>query len=194
MKKEELRQQIHAVLKSMPDNQYHIYSATICEKVLQEPLIIEGKTIAITISNKPEVDTTPLIEALWKLGKRVAVPKCNAKTKDMDFYIFQNFSELETVYMHLREPIPALTEHVEATDIDVIIVPGVVFDESGYRIGYGGGFYDRYLTNYDGELIVLAFDEQVISNVPTEIHDLPVNQVITQTREIDCQHNREGHV
>lgn len=194
MKKEELRQQIHAVLKSMPDNQYHIYSATICEKVLQEPLIIEGKTIAITISNKPEVDTTPLIEALWKLGKRVAVPKCNAKTKDMDFYIFQNFSELETVYMHLREPIPALTEHVEAADIDVIIVPGVVFDESGYRIGYGGGFYDRYLTNYDGELIVLAFDEQVISNVPTEIHDLPVNQVITQTREIDCQHNREGHV
>lgn len=194
MKKEELRQQIHAVLKSMSDNQYHVYSATICEKVLQERLIIEGKTIAITISNKPEVDTTPLIEALWKLGKRVAVPKCNAKTKDMYFYVFQNFSELEMVYMHLREPIPALTEHVEAADIDVMIVPGVVFDESGYRIGYGGGFYDRYLTNYNGELIVLAFDEQVISNVPTESHDLPVNLIITQTREIDCQHNREGHV
>ena len=130
-------------------------------------------------------------EVLWSLGKRVAVPKCNPKTKEMDFYIIEGFYELETVYMHLREPIPAVTEYVDPASIDVMIVPGVVFDENGYRVGYGGGFYDRYLVHFNGELISMVFDEQLQYHVPTKDHDIPVNNIFTQTRIINCRRNRE---
>lgn len=193
MNKKQLRLQIQSILKAMPTEQYREYSQTICMMALLDPSIIEGETIAVTISNIPEVDTTPLIEALWHLGKRVAVPKCNAKTKEMDFYVFSDFSELETVYLHLREPIPEVTKLVHAENIDVMIVPGVVFDKLGYRVGYGGGFYDRYLMDYSGEILALAFDEQVLTNVPAENHDIPVNRILTQTTVINCFDNREEY-
>ncbi|WP_274517235.1 5-formyltetrahydrofolate cyclo-ligase, partial [Lysinibacillus boronitolerans] len=74
----------------------------------------------MTISNMPEVDTILLIEELWKLGKKVAVPKCHPKTREMSFYVIESFSQLETVYMHLREPIPAICEFVDANEMDII--------------------------------------------------------------------------
>lgn len=191
MDKKEIRQQIQRILKGIPFEQYKSDSYAIAMKVLLAPSIIEGKTIAVTISNYPEVDTIALIEALWSLGKRVAVPKCNPKTKEMDFYIIEGFYELETVYMHLREPIPAVTEYVDPASIDVMIVPGVVFDENGYRVGYGGGFYDRYLVHFNGELVSMVFDEQLQYHVPTKDHDIPVNNIFTQTRIINCRRNRE---
>lgn len=185
-----LRKQVKDSIGAMSNEQYNELSIVICDKALQDFSVQEGKTIAITISNRPEVDTNILIENLWKLGKRVAVPKCNAKTKEMDFYVIQNFSQLETVYMHLQEPIPSKTEYVRVDDIDLIIVPGVAFDKLGYRVGYGGGYYDRYLMNYTGSLLTLAFDEQVFSQVPSESHDIPVHRILTQTLTIDCLHNR----
>lgn len=191
MEKSVLRKQVKELIAVMPNEQYNKLSAVICDKALQEPSIQEGETIAVTISNRPEVDTSILIKNLWKLGKRVAVPKCNAKTKEMDFYVIQDFSQLETVYMHLKEPIPSLTSYVGADDIDLIIVPGVVFDLSGYRVGYGGGYYDRYLTNYKGALLALVFDEQLFPQVPSESHDIPVHRILTQTVTIDCLHNKE---
>ena len=78
------------------------------------------------------------------------------KTREMSFYAIESFAQLETVYMHLREPIPAKSEFVDANEMDIIVVPGVVFDPYGYRIGYGGGYYDRYVLNYNkGKLMSL---------------------------------------
>lgn len=148
MDKTTLRNKVREALSNMSAATYREQSFAIARKVLQEPYIIEANTIGITISNKPEVDTIHLIEALWKLGKTVAVPKCNAKTREMSFYAIESFAQLETVYMHLREPIPEISEFVDANEMDIILVPGVVFDTQGYRIGYGGGYYDRYVLHY----------------------------------------------
>ena len=111
----------------------------------------EAKTIGITLSMENEVNTYPIIEKAWKEGKRVVVPKCNKETRTMSFRQISNFDQLETVYMNLREPIPALTEEVNADEIDLQIVPGVAYTERGERIGYGGGYYDRYLVHYKGK-------------------------------------------
>ncbi|MGG2082246.1 5-formyltetrahydrofolate cyclo-ligase [Lysinibacillus pakistanensis] len=86
MDKSTLRNRIKEALATMSEEAYHEQSLAIVKKVLQEPYIIEAKTIGITISNKPEVDTNHLIDELWKLGKKVAVPKCNPKTREMTFY------------------------------------------------------------------------------------------------------------
>ncbi|MEK8198829.1 5-formyltetrahydrofolate cyclo-ligase [Lysinibacillus sp. FSL M8-0134] len=187
MDKTTLRNKVKEALSTMTDNTYHSQSLAIVKKVLQEPYIIEANTIGLTISNKPEVDTFLLIEELWQLGKKVAVPKCHPKTREMSFYAIDSFAQLETVYMHLREPIPERCEFVDANEMDVILVPGVVFDRYGYRIGYGGGYYDRYVLNYKkGKLLSMLFDEQIIDRVPTEEHDCPVDIIVTPSKRIDC--------
>ncbi|MCS1382091.1 5-formyltetrahydrofolate cyclo-ligase [Lysinibacillus sphaericus] len=191
MDKTSLRNKVREALSNMSATTYREQSFAIARKVLQEPYIIEANTIGITISNKPEVDTIHLIEALWKLGKTVAVPKCNAKTREMSFYAIESFAQLETVYMHLREPIPEISEFVDANEMDIILVPGVVFDTQGYRIGYGGGYYDRYVLHYKkGKLMSVLFDEQLYEQVPVETHDYPVDLIITPTKRIDCEAQR----
>ncbi|MCY9549543.1 5-formyltetrahydrofolate cyclo-ligase [Lysinibacillus xylanilyticus] len=187
MEKTTLRNEVKEALATMSEVAYHNQSNAVVNKVLQEPYIIEATTIGITISNKPEVDTIQLIEELWQLGKKVAVPKCNPKTREMLFYAIESFAQLETVYMHLREPIPEMCEFVDANEMDVLLVPGVVFDKFGYRIGYGGGYYDRYVLNYKkGKLMSLLFNEQLYERIPIEAHDCPVDIIVTPTKRIDC--------
>ena len=143
-------------------------------------------TIGITISRYPEVDTLPLIEAAWKAGKRIAVPKCINATREMDFRLITTFDSLETVYIDLLEPIIDQTTHVPKDEIDLQIVPGVVFSDEGYRIGFGGGYYDRYMSKYKGEALSLAFLCQTSHVVPVEPHDVPVSKIITEERVIIC--------
>ncbi|MFJ7731559.1 5-formyltetrahydrofolate cyclo-ligase [Lysinibacillus sp. NPDC097231] len=187
MDKTFLRNEVRGALAQMSEAAYREHSLTVAKQVLQEPYIIEANTIGITISNKPEIDTIHLIQELWQLSKRVAIPKCNPKTKEMSFYVIESFNQLETVYMHLREPIPEKCEFIDANEMDIILVPGVVFDKFGYRIGYGGGYYDRYVLNYKkGKLMSLLFDEQLYEHVPTNEHDCPVDIIVTPTKRIDC--------
>ena len=105
----------------------------------------------------------------------------------MDFRILTSFDELETVYIDLLEPIVEQTESIGKEQIDLLIVPGVVFSNDGYRIGFGGGYYDRYMTDYKGATISLAFHSQVNHEVPIEAHDIPVQKIITERDFIDCQ-------
>lgn len=186
MDKNELRQNIRHSLNKMTIDQYEQKSNIIRNRLADEPYIIEGSTIALTVSNYPEVDTSKIIEYLWEVGKKVVVPKCQPKTRMMDFYAINNFQQLETVYMDLKEPIPEKTEFVPPDQIDVIVVPGIVYDQKGYRVGYGGGYYDRYLQNYAGTLVSLAFDRQIVHSVPKQAHDIPVHFIVTETNRIDC--------
>ncbi|MCM3389942.1 5-formyltetrahydrofolate cyclo-ligase [Ureibacillus chungkukjangi] len=191
MDKKLLRTQVRHSLQKIDAEQFELSSLNIKKLLFREPSIIKGKTIAITISNKQEVDTKKIIESLWQLKKKVVVPKCNSKDRSMKFYEIEHFNQLENVYMDLQEPNPECTQLVHPEEIDCIIVPGIVFDKKGYRIGYGGGYYDRYLSRFDGMLISLAFNLQVIDDVPKESFDIPVDLLITETETIDCLQNRK---
>lgn len=190
--KKQLRNQIKKALNELSDHHFRHSSLKIKEQLLKEPSIIEGNTIAITISRKREVHTREIIESLWSMNKKVVVPKCHPVNFTMDFYAIENFQQLEIVYMDLLEPNPHITELVAAEEIDCMIVPGIVFDHKGYRIGYGGGYYDRFLTKYNGMLISLAFNIQIVDEVPYDTYDLPVHLIITETMRIDCEANRKG--
>ena len=115
-------------------------------------------TIGITISRFPKWIHGRLSKRLGQAGKRIAVPKCIHATREMDFRLITSYDNLETVYMDLLEPIVDETISVEKDEIDLQIVPGVVFSDEGYRIGFGGGYYDRYLTDYKGIRLSLAFE------------------------------------
>ena len=88
--------------------------------------------------------------------------------------------------MHLKEPNPEETNIIPIENISYLIVPGVVFDQNGYRIGFGGGYYDRFLSKYDGPTISLAFDEQILLEVPNESFDIPVQSILSDKRRLEC--------
>ena len=187
-----IRNDMRQQLKRMDEETYFQRSRLILQRLLQEPSIIKGKTIAVTMSRFPEVETREMIKALWGLKKIVAVPKCEPKTHEMDFYTITSFDQLEMVYLNIEEPKTSGTTYISKQEIDVIIVPGVVFNEVGYRVGFGGGYYDRYLSAFSGEKMSIAFDEQIVDAVPTEAHDIPVNIILTDKRRIHCATIREG--
>lgn len=187
MEKRDYRKQVQQQLAHMTYQTYRKRSLNLAEKLLQEPSIQQANTIAITLSNQPEVDTTFIIEQLWKLNKQVAIPKCHPSDRSMQFYLIDSFAQTERAFKNILEPIPELTETVGKDAIDVIVVPGVVFDREGYRIGFGGGYYDRFLLGFDGKRIALAFEEQLLNSIPKESHDLPVHILLTDSERIICE-------
>lgn len=186
MDKKKYRKEVQQNLAKMSYTEYCERSQVLGKLLLNEQAIVDAKTVAITLSNRPEIDTTFIIEQLWKMNKQVVVPKCTHEDRSMQFYEIESFAQTERAYKDILEPVPELTERVEKQQIDVIVVPGVVFDRRGYRIGFGGGYYDRYLVGFEGSRIALAFDEQLINNMPRESHDLPVHILITEKERIDC--------
>lgn len=187
MEKAVLRKSVIGQMSELTKSQHAQMSSAILEKLLEDPDFQKAETIGVTISRWPEVDTIPLIETCWRLGKRVAAPKCFAKDRTMDFRLFNRLDQLEVVYMDLQEPIEAQTEAIGPESLDLLIVPGVVFTQSGYRIGFGGGYYDRYLSGFNGNTRSLAFDFQLTGELPIESHDIPVDGIITEKRTIDSK-------
>ncbi|TCW52402.1 5-formyltetrahydrofolate cyclo-ligase [Bacillus thuringiensis] len=175
-----LRKQIIEHMNSLSEERYTTLSEKIAFSLYGQKEWAEAKTIGITLSMENEVNTYPIIEKAWEEGKKVVVPKCNKGTRTMSFRQISNFDQLEIVYMNLREPIPALTEEVNADEIDLQIVPGVAYTERGERIGYGGGYYDRYLMHYKGKTLSLAYSFQIVEHIPLEPFDKNVEKIITE--------------
>lgn len=181
-------------LTSLNQNSYLTYSKEIEKHLLLERNVQDASIIGITISAFPEVNTEGIIKRLWDMGKTVVVPKCSPKERLMTFYKIDNYDQLETVYMQLKEPNPHLTVAVTPEEIDLLIVPGIVYCHSGYRIGFGGGYYDRFLTKFNGHTISLAFDFQVMDEVVRDVFDMPVDKIVTNKKTILCKENRAKEV
>ncbi|WP_066312209.1 5-formyltetrahydrofolate cyclo-ligase [Bacillus sp. FJAT-29814] len=181
--KTSIRKRMKAILSNLSEQIYEDYSNKIAQTLYQQDEWKKSATIGITISRVPEVDTYPIIRKAWESGKRVVVPKCDPKEKVLSFRTLTDFSQLESVYFGLLEPIIEETTEMDPKEIDLLIVPGLAFTREGYRLGFGGGYYDRFLLDFTGKTISLAFPEQMIPRFPIEKFDIPVSKIIT-TNEI----------
>lgn len=141
----------------------------------------DAKTIGLVLSKKFEVDTIEIIKQAWKEGKKVAIPKCIPDGRQMEFYIFTSYDQTEIVYYGLQEPIVEQTEFTEKDQIDTIVVPGLAFSKEGSRLGFGGGYYDRYLSTYQGNKLSLVYNCQLEDNIPMDDHDIVIPKIITET-------------
>lgn len=187
MEKAIRRKEILEKLSRMSAVEHKEKSAKIINHLMEDPAFKQADVIGVTVSSFPEVDTESLIRAIWAAGKRAAVPKCLPQSRGMDFYIIEDFSQLEVVYMQLKEPKTEVAEFVHPDSIGLLVVPGVVFTKDGYRIGFGGGYYDRYLQNYRGVTRSLAFDIQLAVEIPVEPHDVPVGGIYTESQFINTE-------
>ena len=191
LSKKEIRNRMKEQLSILGKEQYQLYSTEIENLFFRDSIVQNSSVIGLTISTFPEVHTKEIIQRLWDMGKSVVVPKCSPKDRSMNFYMIESFEQLEVVYMQLLEPNPLKTSLVQPSDIDLLVVPGIVYNKSGYRIGYGGGYYDRFLKSYMNHTMSLAFECQLSDEVIPESFDLPVEKIITNKQVIHCKSNRE---
>lgn len=174
--KKDIRKKIFAARKQCTDAQIEEWSRNITKRVISLPAFKRAKRILAYADYNHEVITSYLIEEAWKAGKEVAVPKVFGK--DMVFYRLKSFEQLKPGYFNIPEP-----EEGETVDWEdaLMIMPGVAFDKSNHRVGYGGGFYDRYLEKHPLlERIAVAFDFQILPEVPTEPTDIFPQIIVTE--------------
>jgi len=181
-----IREQMRERLRQLAPEKKRAYDEQIAAKLYAFSGWQQATTVALTVSKGQEINTMPIIEKAWEEGKIVCVPKCHPETKTMTFRAIRSFDELETVYFGLKEPIEAITEEIAPQAIELMIVPGICFSNDGYRIGYGGGYYDRYLQQVKSPTVSLAYSFQVMEQLPIEPHDIPVDVIITNEKVIVC--------
>ena len=172
--KAELRKKIFQEMKTLSQEQKQAMDQVLTERFLQHPFYQEAKTIATYLSFPHEFQTQELIEQALKDGKKVLIPKTYPKGR-MEFVVY-NPQQLAKTSFGLLEPQGDL-EVVEPSQIDLIHVPGLAFTTEGYRIGYGGGYYDRYLENFAGHSLSTIYPCQV-QEFDFENHDIPVQEVL----------------
>lgn len=151
----------------------------ITDKIISSGPFQQAEAVYTYVDVKNEVGTGRLIEHCFKCNKKVAVPKVNGR--QMDFYEITGFEMLKPAAFGLLEP----EEEIPAEDpYALLIVPGVAFDRECHRIGYGGGYYDRYLEAHPHvHTIAAAFSFQVLPSIPFETHDFCPQQLITEKGE-----------
>jgi len=184
--KREMRHRMLDRLRQLSATEKQAYDRQIAAYLYQWPQWQEAQVVAITVARETEVNTIPIIEQAWREGKTVGVPKCNPLSKTMTFRQIASFAQLEKAYAGLLEPIEEQTAAIDRNELDLIIVPGVCFTKTGYRIGYGGGYYDRYLPGTTAVTAALAYSFQVVENIPIENHDVAVGFIITDQGVIRC--------
>ena len=177
MDKKALRAEIKAKKRAMTEEQIAATSDALAQQIYAHPAYKEAKSIFGYLSYNQEVRTMPMLEQAQKDGKRVAVPKVIGDT--MIFIWLDDLSRIELGYCNIPEPIDNGPEAVDETAL--VMMPGLAFDPTGRRCGYGGGFYDRYLEQHPNHpTLAMCYGFQMFDELETDPHDIPVNYVLSQ--------------
>lgn len=139
---------------------------------------MNAKTVLIYVSKADEVETRGIIYGAFANGKKVAVPKCEGKGI-MKFYLISSMNDLCEGFRNILEPDTDKCKLLTDFENSICVVPALSFDPEGYRLGFGGGYYDRFLENYKGVSAGLCYGSFVKWNLPREEHDIPVDLLVT---------------
>lgn len=175
MDKKTLRAIIRTQKRAMTPEQIEEKSRILGEKFLKTQFYRQAKTIYGYLPYNQEVRTVPMLEQALRDGKQVAVPKVYGE--EMKFHYLTDLSRVETGYAGIPEPIG--DEPVAEDETALVLMPGMAFDREGHRIGYGGGFYDKFLAGEpEHPTVALCYDFQVLPQLETEEFDVPVDLVL----------------
>lgn len=180
--KKEIRAEVKKYRREAAAEEIHKNSEIICNRFLELPEYERAEAVFAYMDCKNEVETKKVIEQCWKDGKTIAVPKVFGEI--MKYYAINSYEDLEDGYFSIREPKHEILQEIVCED-GLMILPGVAFDADRHRVGYGGGFYDRYLEAHPNmKRIAFAFEFQIFEKVPFEIFDRQPEKIITEKRII----------
>ncbi len=182
--KEELRDRARAVRSGLTPGEARSFSGLICDSLRQK---LNGeRTVMVYVPKPPEVDTMPLIRHLIRQDIRVVVPIIERETRTLRLSCLKDPGDLVVSTFFVPEPIGNEIP-VRGEELEVIIVPLLAFDRAGHRLGYGAGYYDRFLSSYPQAIkIGAAFSCQEIRSVPADANDVAMDLIVTEQEIIPC--------
>lgn len=191
-----IRQQVRKLRNALSQEQQRQAAQQLAGQMLQLPQVMDATAIALYLSNDAELDTKPLIQALWDAGKHIYLPLLHPFVPG--YLIFQRYQEdtpMKLNQFKIPEPVLNCAELLPVAALDIICTPLVAFDAQGNRLGMGGGFYDRTLSQITSEqpaqqvnakpkttLIGLAHHCQQVAQIPVEVWDIPLPLIVTPTQ------------
>ncbi|GFN22052.1 5-formyltetrahydrofolate cyclo-ligase [Thermanaeromonas sp. C210] len=194
--KKELRREILTRRDSLPADAVARKSQAIQERLVRLLSWQEARMVMLYVSFGSEVKTGELLQEALRQGKRVAVPYCHREKRELiASEVYRYPEDLSPGTWGIMEPRRDTLRPVKPQAIDLCIVPGVAFDEEGNRLGYGAGYYDRFLPHLrpGTPKIALAYDLQIVASTHPSPYDIPVDLIITETRIIKPVHRRGYH-
>lgn len=181
--KAEIRKQMLRIREKLTEEEIVSKSEAILQKVLKTPEYEEADNILLYADYCHEVMTRGIFENAVLHKKRVYFPRSDSFTNTMEFYQTTSVHQLERGYKGILEPreIPQYRYKLNKNEDTLIIVPGVAFDISGYRLGYGKGFYDRFLVSRRQiSTMALAYSCQIVDEIPHDMHDIKMDKIVTE--------------
>ena len=183
-RKIDLRKQMKVRLKGMESAEKQRLDHEVFIQALKNPEIMQAKSVYAYMALSWETGTEELLEYFWKQDVQVAFPRVLGD--EMEFFKVNSLEDLEPGAFRIMEP-KAHCEQVDWPEA-VIMVPGIAFTRDGKRLGKGGGYYDKYLDRYPGhKTVAFAYEFQIVSELPAELHDQPVDHLITETGSFFCK-------
>ena len=155
-------------------------SSSICERLLNHPWYLEATVIMAFVPKYPEPDIMPVLRDILRKGKQLLLPRCETK-QTMTARRVKDLSELSQGSFGLLEPCEE-AEAVPPEEIQLILVPGLAFDEEGHRLGHGRGYYDRFLSGTKARTIGIA--GRILPSVPVLLHDRDMDSLVTDNKTI----------
>jgi 5-formyltetrahydrofolate cyclo-ligase len=185
--KYELRAAMRAKLARLGSGTLRQHSASVWERLAVLPAFAQAKSVLIYVSTGAEIETHGLIRQLLALGRHVSVPAFDPAAGSYRPSPIDDFdADLAAGKFGILEPKPRAPQCTP----EVLVVPGLAFDVRGHRLGRGKGFFDGLLRESPAPKIALAHDCQVLNEIPTETHDVPVDFIVTETKVVHCQRDK----
>jgi 5-formyltetrahydrofolate cyclo-ligase len=189
MEKKSLREKVLALRTELSLDERRKKSRMIQDRLISTQEFQEARTVMLFLNFRDEVETSDIAQTVIDLGKTLVLPRCAPKGIILPALIRNLDTDIEPGTWGIREPKKENLQQVNPLDIDCVIVPGAAFDREGYRLGYGGGYYDRFFErlNKCTPKIALAFSCQVVPKVPVEPFDKKIDLLITEEGVIRFQ-------
>lgn len=175
-----LRQEAKAYRRSLSAEAKEKKDSAILRRLLSLRQYQQASLVLTYVSTPIEVDTHQLIRQAFADGKRVGVPRCIDGTRLMEFYEIGSMEDLEKRTFGVLEPIPERCQLLTDFSKSICVVPALLYDLSGYRIGYGGGYYDRFLAQYPGYKVGITYVKCIRRKVLHGRYDVPVSALVTE--------------
>jgi 5-formyltetrahydrofolate cyclo-ligase len=189
-----LRKEVLSKRDSIPLPVRKIKDSAIADRIFALDNFREPKMVLLYASFRSEVNTEGVIKKALELGKKVLLPRVNLEKTRLDLYEIDGLDELSAGYMEIPEPEAKEEKLRGLEEVGVVVLPGAAFDSKGSRLGYGKGYYDRLLSEGSARpvLVALAYEEQILEDIPAESHDVKMDIILTDRRLIGCKGSGNG--
>ena len=180
--KDEIRKEFSAKRDMLPEAERKEKSEKICSIAKELVSFRHAEVILLYSPIKSEIDVLPIAEYALSKGKAIAFPRCNTEDRTMKFHFVTSLDQLKEGAYGIKEPTEdaPVYDPLEDKRVAVCYVPGLTFDVYGYRLGYGKGYYDKFLNSYSGCTIGVTYTELIAPSLPRGKFDIPCNIMLTE--------------